>query len=461
MEVKAAGKEGYFNLDACTLCGECFHACPEMQLPIAEAVKEIELAIKGEPRYVLDRCTSCRICNTVCPADCNPWGLVVTLRNRVYEREGISSKLGLLAPHYPPNIFSSLAGNLSYRERELVKDWERLKQGEEIFLPGILNLLYPYIYDSELIADLPVLCGAKYDAGVIYYVPGYIGPAREVYANTVRILNAAGARRVVAETETYDMLKHNVSGEKHDFEVVHILQWLQERMEEGRIKAVAPVKKMLTIHDNCMSRDFPDMMDAARNLLASMGCEVVEMENSRDKGVCCGLGGGSRSFNPVDMIAQAAVRLKEAERTGAEGLAVYCPGCLWMLSMARALCGSRLDVYHVFELVRMAAGDSSLQGNHDERSWQLLGIMGDGIASDFLFSRGRRLFYRYVPCEEVTDYSEKPQPFKVTLVSKLLSKAPVRRAVSAMGSTVTTGLLSFFLAAKRGLFSIKARYGMR
>ncbi len=461
MEVETTGLEGYFDVDACTLCGECFHACPEMRLPLAEAIEEIELAIKGKPRYVLDRCTSCRICNTVCPNDCNPWGLVTALRNQVYEREGVSSMLGLLAPHFPPNIFSALTARLSQRELELVKDWEKLKEGEEIFLPGILNLLYPYIYDSGLIAGLPVLCGAKYDAGVVYYVPGYIDPAREVYANTVRILNSTGAKRVIAETETYDMLMHNVSKEKQDFETVHILQWLLEKVGSGSINVDTPVKKKLTVHDNCMSRDFPYMMDAARSLLASLGCELVEMENSRDRGVCCGLGGGSRSFNPVDMIAQAAARLKEAERSGAEGLAVYCPGCLWMLSMARVLCGSKLDIYHVFELLRMAGGEGDLQGMNVDRSWQLLGIMGDGIASDLLSSSGRRVFYKDVPCERVSDYSEDPRSFRITLVSKLLSKASVRKAVSALGPTVTRWFLASYLGVKRRLFAVRSRYGER
>ena len=37
-----------FNEEACTRCGECFHKCQELQLPLEEAKKEIEGLITGK-----------------------------------------------------------------------------------------------------------------------------------------------------------------------------------------------------------------------------------------------------------------------------------------------------------------------------------------------------------------------------------------------------------------------------
>jgi len=42
-----------FDVDACTRCGECFHQCPELNLPLETAKREIEALISGgKSQYV-------------------------------------------------------------------------------------------------------------------------------------------------------------------------------------------------------------------------------------------------------------------------------------------------------------------------------------------------------------------------------------------------------------------------
>jgi len=36
-----------FDKEACTLCGDCFHKCPELNLPVALAKEEIGNLING------------------------------------------------------------------------------------------------------------------------------------------------------------------------------------------------------------------------------------------------------------------------------------------------------------------------------------------------------------------------------------------------------------------------------
>ena len=68
-----------FNRERCTVCGECFHRCPVMHLPLERAQREMARLLAGEDSPVLRKCTSCQACNLFCPEDCRP-------ANRVLDR---------------------------------------------------------------------------------------------------------------------------------------------------------------------------------------------------------------------------------------------------------------------------------------------------------------------------------------------------------------------------------------
>ena len=79
-----------FNEDACTLCGECFHKCPVMLLPIDDSIKEMERLKKGEPtERVLKECQSCFSCNFICPENAYPASLILQRWNEQYKKEGL------------------------------------------------------------------------------------------------------------------------------------------------------------------------------------------------------------------------------------------------------------------------------------------------------------------------------------------------------------------------------------
>jgi heterodisulfide reductase subunit D len=66
--------------------------------------------------------------------------------------------------------------------------------------------------------------------------------------------------------------------------------------------------------------------DAPRKILAALpGVELVEMPRSRQRAICCGVGG----FQNCTSFSKAiqANRLKEARSTGADTLVTACPKC--------------------------------------------------------------------------------------------------------------------------------------
>jgi len=77
--------------------------------------------------------------------------------------------------------------------------------------------------------------------------------------------------------------------------------------------------------------------------------------------VCCGIGGGfsiESCYNTIDLTSSTLKRLHEAKRTGADILCVYCAGCMQMLGSGSLFYPGAQHIYHLLELVQMAAGET-------------------------------------------------------------------------------------------------------
>ena len=73
----------------------------------------------------------------------------------------------------------------------------------------------------------------------------------------------------------------------------HFLPILYERIASGDLTVEKPLGITATIQESCHAKFLGDeFMDIPRKLLEKIGVRVVEMEKSRDRMLCCGIGGG-------------------------------------------------------------------------------------------------------------------------------------------------------------------------
>ena len=75
--------------------------------------------------------------------------------------------------------------------------------------------------------------------------------------------------------------------------MIHHSVFLRDLMVQGRIVPSRSIDRQVAFHDSCYLGRYNDLYDAPRQALRSIpGITVNEPEKTRERGFCCGAGGG-------------------------------------------------------------------------------------------------------------------------------------------------------------------------
>jgi Fe-S oxidoreductase len=200
------------------------------------------------------------------------------------------------------------------------------------------------------------------------------------------MLGNSGTRMVVTScADCYHAFKvlYDKIGLKRDVEVLHITEYLERLIREGRLQPRKEIDSTITYHDPChlgrlgeswipwegkiitepsqrfrhepkkvFRRGTYGIYEPPRNVLRSIpGLRLVEMERIKEYTWCCGAGGGVVDAYPEFNSWTAEERLKEARDTGAEALVTACPWCIRSFKDAVQKSGDAMQVFDVVELV--------------------------------------------------------------------------------------------------------------
>ena len=114
-----------------------------------------------------------------------------------------------------------------------------------------------------------------------------------------------------------------------NFEIVHMSQYLFELIQEGRLEITKGYDKKVTYHDPCYLGRHNDIYDPPRDVLQQIpGLELMEMADCRKNSLCCGSGGGRIWMDTPMSERFSDLRLKQAQKVGAQVLATACPYCI-------------------------------------------------------------------------------------------------------------------------------------
>ena len=137
-------------------------------------------------------------------------------------------------------------------------------------------------------------------------VDSFIAFAKE----NIKMFNDMGVKKLVTICPfCYSTFKRDYPdvGDKMNFEVVHILELVDQLIAQGKLRLSKPINLSVTYHDPCHlgrisgygisgTGTFTGIYAQPRRILSRIpGVELVEMDRNKDDNWCCGAGGWLRN----------------------------------------------------------------------------------------------------------------------------------------------------------------------
>jgi heterodisulfide reductase subunit D len=179
--------------------------------------------------------------------------------------------------------------------------------------------------------------------------------------NNIQVLNNYGIKNIVtACPHCFNILKNEYPELGGDYQVVHHTTFLQQLINEGKIKLKDGGSfkgKRITYHDSCYLGRANNIYEAPRKVLEMLDAELVEMRHCRSDGLCCGAGGAQmfKEDEPGDKRINIE-RTDEALSLQPNVIAAACPFCNTMLTdgVKNREKENEVKVLDVAELIEMS-----------------------------------------------------------------------------------------------------------
>jgi len=330
----------------CFQCGLCDVVCPwnrVRQFSMRKIVRQAALGLTEIESEDIWLCTTCGRCPQHCPRDVNQIESGVSLRR-------IAAEYGVFPKSVTPlkTVRASLVseGNPLNEDRAKRADWaEGLSVDDFSEEKEILYFTGCYFsYDPRLKKVARAATGILKRAGVDFGILGTrenccgesirkIGDEelfRRLARENIKTFIDNGVRRIlVSSPHCYHTFKNEYPEFMVHFEIVHMAQYLNELICEGKIKFSKDYPKVITYHDPCYLGRHNGIYDEPRDVLNKIpGLELREMPDTRVDSLCCGGGGGRIWMETAKGERFSDLRLQQAMDTGAEVLATSCPYCI-------------------------------------------------------------------------------------------------------------------------------------
>jgi len=431
-----------FREDLCNLCGVCLHLCPVLELPIEAAKKEIKALIEGKKsHYVLSNCNTCFSCNLYCPQNANPYQLILERWNDLYKKRAAPPLYRFVCPTKQSNIWQLLNIFLSNQEKRWIYNWMHYipKPDDTPLLIGNYTHLFPFIIGGSKLLDnfKPIDRIDQWEGGAYLYQGGYLDVVQRIAQRTKKEFDIWGVKNVVACLDAVEYIFKEVHpkemGVNHSQNFINFNQWLLDNIISGEIKLKNQINMTVTVHDNCYSKALRgNYWEVPREILKRCGCQIFEMKHNRKDSLCCGFGSGASWIKNIsiifDIISEGMKKFKEAEETKTKALISYCGGCIYLLWATRELLRSKIDIFHVIEIIRMAIGEKlNYPEDHIRRAWDIIAIMTYSLILSFF----NKNFY----IDEITydkDLSTfKPKKYRLLKIIRYAIDFPLMKSIFA------------------------------
>lgn len=351
---------------------------------------------------LIHSCTSCGYCDIGCKV--TRYNLDVLDHN--IEQKAYAVENGKTLPGQQP-IMDNLAKENSMipgTKKQNRMDWaeglnmkDLLKEkGEVAFFAGCKYSYTPKLQDAAR-AAVKLLQNAGVDVGTLGAADncctgrakqmGFFKEFEKGATNNIKAFQTAGVKTIVTPcSDCYHAFKRQYAKLGLDVQVLHVVEYIDQLIQEGKLTFTKEVPMTVTYHDPCHLGRLGEsyvpwegkekkifnqihtweprkpryngaygIYDAPRNILKAIpGVKLVEMERIREYSWCCGAGANCQDSNPEFSAWTAGERVTEANATGAEALVTACPWCQDNFDNAVDENGNKINVVDIIDLVQQA-----------------------------------------------------------------------------------------------------------
>jgi len=291
----------------CTSCGACMQECPVMNehVPAIVEMRRSKVMMESEFPQELQAVFS-NLENNGAPWQFSP-------SERADWTDGYDVPIASNKLEFDTLYWVGCAGSFDDRAKKVSQAFITLLNKAEIDY-AILGI------EESCNGDIARRAGNEYLADMLI-------------KQNIEVLNQYKFKRIITTCpHCYNTFKNEYPEFGAKYEVIHHSELLIDLINTGKLKVHSDKEIKVAYHDSCYLGRYNSIYNAPRQVIKSIdNVSIVEPKANKDKGFCCGAGGGQMFMEETIGKRVNIERTEQLIEKSCDVIGINCPFCLTMI----------------------------------------------------------------------------------------------------------------------------------
>ncbi|HRS01665.1 MAG TPA: (Fe-S)-binding protein [Bacteroidota bacterium] len=294
----------------CTTCGACMQECPltiEHVFAIVEMRRNLVMMESEFPTQLQTTYDNMENAG-------NPWGFAQA--DRADWANDLDIKIAADEPNFEYLYWVGCSGSYDDNAKKVTRAFAQILKAANI--------------------DFAILGNEEMCNGDVARRSGNEYLANSLINGNVETLKQYNVKKIITTCpHCYNTFKNEYPDFGLQCEVIHHTQLINQLIKENKIilKNNNPENIKVAYHDSCYLGRYNQIYNEPREILTGIdNLDMIETERSKDKGFCCGAGGGQMFMEETEGKRINIARTEELTQSQPSLIALNCPFCNTMIS---------------------------------------------------------------------------------------------------------------------------------